>query len=138
MQIGKLLDGVHRVVHAARPQDVHELVDFLAQAGGKKIGAVALAQLDDTIDLGFGNAHSSAIGACKTGGNIGRAGLTQASKLVAFSEASQRRNPPKREELAALEEAVIAAGQEVGERLRDPRSPVERSRSAISARCNAN
>ena len=31
-QIGNLLNGIHRVVHAARVKDVHELVNFLTQA----------------------------------------------------------------------------------------------------------
>ena len=42
-QVGNLLDGIHRVVHAARPEDVHELVDLLAKAGGEEVGAVAMA-----------------------------------------------------------------------------------------------
>ena len=37
-QVGNLLDGIHRVVDAARPEDVHQLVDLLAQAGGEEIG----------------------------------------------------------------------------------------------------
>ena len=36
-QIGNLLDGIHRVVHAARLEDVHQLVDLLAKAGGEEI-----------------------------------------------------------------------------------------------------
>ena len=38
-QIRTLLDGIHRVVHAARVEDVHELVHLLAQAGGEEIRA---------------------------------------------------------------------------------------------------
>ena len=37
-QIGTLLDGIHRIVHAAGPEDVHQPVDLLAKAGGKEIG----------------------------------------------------------------------------------------------------
>ena len=31
-QVGNLLNGIHRVVHAARVKNVHELVNFLTQA----------------------------------------------------------------------------------------------------------
>ena len=33
-QVGNLLDGIHRVVDAARLKDVHELIDLLTKAGG--------------------------------------------------------------------------------------------------------
>jgi hypothetical protein len=36
-QIGNLLDGVHRVVHATGIQDVHELLHLLAEAGGEEV-----------------------------------------------------------------------------------------------------
>lgn len=32
-EVGKLLDGVHRVVHPTGPKDVHELVHLLTKAG---------------------------------------------------------------------------------------------------------
>ena len=44
-QVGNLLDGIHRVVDAARPEDVHELIDLLAQAGGEEIVPVRRAQV---------------------------------------------------------------------------------------------
>ena len=41
-QVGELLNGIHRVVDAARPEDVHELVHLLAESRREKVGAVAL------------------------------------------------------------------------------------------------
>ena len=39
-EIGKLLNGVHRVVHPTGPKDVHELVHLLAKAGRVEVGSV--------------------------------------------------------------------------------------------------
>ena len=36
-QIGNLLDGIHRVIDAARLKNIHELIDLLAKAGGEEI-----------------------------------------------------------------------------------------------------
>ena len=51
-QIGNLLDGIHGIVHATRPEDVHQLIDFLTEAGGKEIGTVGFPVLEVEFIIG--------------------------------------------------------------------------------------
>ena len=107
-QIGNLLDGIHRIVHAARPEDVHELVDLLAEAGGKEIRRRGKGLSDDGIGL-CGRLRMMFLSNVRESDLDERAiGLAQGLEdLLAAFKASERGDATKLVELAGGKESHV-------------------------------
>jgi hypothetical protein len=73
-QVGTLLDGIHRVVHPAGPEDIHEPIYLLAEAGREEVGRRGHRLGGDGRRIDRSGAHNS--GKISRRGVGGEEGLT--------------------------------------------------------------